>query len=291
MKIMFICTGNICRSAMAQWLLKQKLDDKEIKNVEVYSCGVYAQDGDIPTWEAKRVMMDEYSIDMNKHRATNIVNSNIKEIVTDKNANPKFYYHDIKEINDIRNIKNKELLHAIPQQKLSKMLFEESPSIDNSISQKSKSVKNDTAINKQFMLNNNDYSHYYQKWKDKFKPSETNSNMLPEKHYNKLLDIGVDKNLIDYIGTNDIYNGYGKDRAYKTVTEYENIAKRNLEISEKDKQQEEKDALNLKNRIIEEKARESKYIQEYGITENQYKKLREAEIFRENNSSFRIVLF
>ena len=80
MKIMFICTGNICRSAMAQWLLKQKLDDKEIKNVEVYSCGVYAQDGDIPTWEAKRVMMDEYSIDMSKHRATNIVNSNIKEM-------------------------------------------------------------------------------------------------------------------------------------------------------------------------------------------------------------------
>ena len=208
----------------------------------------------------------------------------IKEIVTDKNANPKFYYHDIKEINDIRNIKNKELLHAIPQQKLSKMLFEESPSIDNSISQKSKSVKNDTAINKQFMLNNNDYSHYYQKWKDKFKPSETNSNILPEKHYNKLLDIGVDKNLIDYIGTNDIYNGYGKDRTYKTVTEYENIAKRNQEISEENKKQEKKDALNAKNRLIEEKARESKYIQEYGITENQYKKLREAEIFRENNS-------
>lgn len=208
----------------------------------------------------------------------------IKEIVTDKNANPKFYYHDIKEINDIRNIKNKELLHAIPQQKLSKMLFEESPSIDNSISQKSKSVKNDTAINKQFMLNNNDYSHYHQKWKDKFKPSETNSNMLPEKHYNKLLDIGVDKNLIDYIGTNDIYNGYGKDRTYKTVTEYENIAKRNQEISEENKKQEKKDALNVKNRLIEEKNREIVYIQEYGITENQYKKLREAEIFRKNNS-------
>ena len=39
-----------------------------------------SQDGDLPTWEAKRVMMDEYSIDMNKHRATNIVNSNIKEM-------------------------------------------------------------------------------------------------------------------------------------------------------------------------------------------------------------------
>ena len=27
MNIMFICTGNICRSAMAQWLLVKKLED------------------------------------------------------------------------------------------------------------------------------------------------------------------------------------------------------------------------------------------------------------------------
>lgn len=80
MKIMFICTGNICRSAMAEWLLKQKVKDKKIENIEVYSCGIYAQDGDTPTWEAKRVMMDEYSIDMNEHRATNIVNSNIEKM-------------------------------------------------------------------------------------------------------------------------------------------------------------------------------------------------------------------
>lgn len=80
MKIMFICTGNICRSAMAEWLLKKKIEDKKIENIEVYSSGVYAQDGDISTWEAKRVMMDEYAINMSKHRATNIVNSNIKEM-------------------------------------------------------------------------------------------------------------------------------------------------------------------------------------------------------------------
>ena len=80
MKIMFICTGNICRSAMAEWLLKQKLKDKKIENIEVYSSGIYAQDGELSTWEARRVMMDEYSIDMSKHRATNIVNSKIKEM-------------------------------------------------------------------------------------------------------------------------------------------------------------------------------------------------------------------
>ena len=47
MKIMFICTGNICRSAMAHWLLKQKLKDEKIEGIEVYSCGIYAQDGDL----------------------------------------------------------------------------------------------------------------------------------------------------------------------------------------------------------------------------------------------------
>lgn len=80
MKIMFICTGNICRSAMAHWLLKQKLKDEKIEGIEVYSCGIYAQDGDIPTYEAKRVMQDEYGIDISGHRATNIKNSKIKEM-------------------------------------------------------------------------------------------------------------------------------------------------------------------------------------------------------------------
>ena len=80
MKIMFICTGNICRSAMAEKLLKKKVLDNEIKDIDVYSCGIYAQDGDIPTWEAKRVMKDEYNIDMTEHRATNIRNSNIKKM-------------------------------------------------------------------------------------------------------------------------------------------------------------------------------------------------------------------
>ncbi len=72
----------------------------------------------------------------------------IKEIVTDKNVNNKFYYHDILEIN------NEELLHAIPQQKLSKMLFEETPHITNSIAQKNKSVKSTTNSNIQKSKNN-----------------------------------------------------------------------------------------------------------------------------------------
>jgi len=78
MKIMFICTGNICRSAMADVMLKKKVKD-ENKDIEVYSCGIFADQGDGSTREAIEVMK-EYGIDLSKHRATHIRNSNIEEM-------------------------------------------------------------------------------------------------------------------------------------------------------------------------------------------------------------------
>lgn len=80
MKIMFICTGNICRSAMAEWLLKKKIKEIERDDIEVYSSGIYAYDGDLSTWEAKSIMQDEYDVDMKNHKATNIKNSEIRKM-------------------------------------------------------------------------------------------------------------------------------------------------------------------------------------------------------------------
>ncbi len=80
MKIMYICTGNICRSAMAHHLTLKKLKDLKIENIEIYSCGIHAYDGDVPTYEAKSVIKDEFDVDMNTHKATNIRNSNIEEM-------------------------------------------------------------------------------------------------------------------------------------------------------------------------------------------------------------------
>ena len=77
MNIMFICTGNICRSAMAHWLLIKKLEEKNRNDIKVYSCGVYAQTGDAPTHEAIEIMKN-YDVDLTKHRATNINKSNIR---------------------------------------------------------------------------------------------------------------------------------------------------------------------------------------------------------------------
>lgn len=78
MKIMFICTGNICRSAMAHRMLEKRAKELN-KNIEVYSSGIWAQNGDIPTYEGIETMKN-YGIDLRTHRATNIRNSNIEKM-------------------------------------------------------------------------------------------------------------------------------------------------------------------------------------------------------------------
>lgn len=79
MKIMFVCTGNICRSAMAHWLMEKKIKDNNIKDVEIYSCGIFASDGDVATYNATEVM-EEYDVNLKKHKATNIRKANIEEM-------------------------------------------------------------------------------------------------------------------------------------------------------------------------------------------------------------------
>ena len=78
MKMMFICTGNICRSAMAHKMMEKKAKEQG-KNIEVYSSGMWARDGDIPTYEGIEVMKD-YGIDLSTHKATNIKSSNIEDM-------------------------------------------------------------------------------------------------------------------------------------------------------------------------------------------------------------------
>ena len=77
---MFICTGNICRSAMADCMLKAEVANKGLNNkIEVYSCGTFAEDGDYASFNAIETM-EYYNLNLKTHRATNIRNAKIEEM-------------------------------------------------------------------------------------------------------------------------------------------------------------------------------------------------------------------
>lgn len=75
--IMFICTGNICRSAMAHAYTQKRLYDLKKENEYIItSCGTNATQGQCATYNAIE-SMKKYNIDLTNHRATCIENSNI----------------------------------------------------------------------------------------------------------------------------------------------------------------------------------------------------------------------
>ena len=114
-KVMFVCTGIICRSPMAHYYMQKKVKDLNIENnFLISSCGVFANTGEKSTQNAIEAMR-EYDVDLKNHRATNISDTNIEDynyiitLTASQKHQIKYYYPKLSNnIYTLREFVNKD---------------------------------------------------------------------------------------------------------------------------------------------------------------------------------------
>jgi len=76
--LLFLCTGNTCRSPMAAAYLKKLVTEKKIRNAEVKTAGVMTVAGLLATPEAVQIM-DAVGVDLRRHRSRKLTPELIKK--------------------------------------------------------------------------------------------------------------------------------------------------------------------------------------------------------------------
>ena len=97
MKVLFVCTGNTCRSSMAEGIAKALLKDKRINGIEVLSAGTMALPGS-PASEFAVDVLKDMGIDISEHKAS-MVDSDILEEVNLILTMTKSHYYQLLQLN------------------------------------------------------------------------------------------------------------------------------------------------------------------------------------------------
>ena len=69
--VLFICTGNLCRSPIAEGILKLRLAERRIDSVDVFSAGTFAMDGR-PAADLAVTVAADHNVDLSEHRSRHI---------------------------------------------------------------------------------------------------------------------------------------------------------------------------------------------------------------------------
>ncbi len=77
MKILFVCTGNSCRSPMAKEYFEKRLKELGREDVEVACAGI-AQIASGPATEYAKEVMKEEGVDLSKHQSRPVTDEELK---------------------------------------------------------------------------------------------------------------------------------------------------------------------------------------------------------------------
>lgn len=77
-RILFVCSGNSCRSPMAEGLLRAKLPDELKEHVDVQSAGTLGINGN-PATEFAIMVANELGADISEHRSQGVTKELIRE--------------------------------------------------------------------------------------------------------------------------------------------------------------------------------------------------------------------
>jgi len=81
MKILFVCTGNTCRSALAEGIARREAIDRGLIDFEVSSAGTSAWNG-APASDGGLLVALEHGVDLSGHRARQLT----RELVEDQDV-------------------------------------------------------------------------------------------------------------------------------------------------------------------------------------------------------------
>lgn len=78
-KVLFICHGNICRSPMAEFVMKKLLADNNIHNVEVSSAAVSSEEQGNDIYPPAKSVMRANDIPFSRHYAHRVTDSEFED--------------------------------------------------------------------------------------------------------------------------------------------------------------------------------------------------------------------